>query len=98
LDSSTGVLRIRNAKFELDTSPIDPQCGCYTCRSGFSRSYLRHLDKCNEILGSVLGTIHNLHYYQDLMRDLRTAIESGRLEDYVAEFYSARAGGEAGSK
>ncbi len=94
----TGVLRIRNAKFELDTAPIDPQCGCYTCRSGFSRSYLRHLDKCNEILGSVLGTIHNLHYYQDLMRDLRTAIESGRLEDYVAEFYAARVEGGARSK
>ena len=88
----TGTLRIRNAKFEHDTSPIDPACGCYTCRSGFSRSYLRHLDKCNEILGSVLGTIHNLHYYQDLMRGLRGAIEAGRLEDFLAEFYRIRSG------
>jgi queuine tRNA-ribosyltransferase len=86
----TGTVRIRNAKYETDTAPIDPACGCYACRSGFSRSYLRHLDKCNEILGSVLGTIHNLHYYQDLMRDLRAAIEAGRLEEYVAAFYAAR--------
>jgi len=86
----TGTLRIRNAKFENDIAPIDPECGCYTCRSGFSRSYLRHLDKCNEILGSVLGTIHNLHYYQDLMRGLRAAIEAGRLEAFVAEFYLLR--------
>ena len=86
----TGTIRIRNQKFERDASPIDPACACYTCRSGFSRSYLRHLDKCNEILGSVLGTIHNLHYYQDLMRGLRAAIEAGRLEDFVAEFYLLR--------
>jgi queuine tRNA-ribosyltransferase len=85
-----GTLRIRNQKFEHDIAPIDPACGCYTCRSGFSRSYLRHLDKCNEILGSVLGTIHNLHYYQDLMRGLRGAIEAGRLEQFTAEFYAAR--------
>jgi queuine tRNA-ribosyltransferase len=85
-----GTLRIRNAKFERDTSPIDPECRCYTCASGFSRAYLRHLDKCNEILGSMLGTIHNLHYYQDLMRELRAAIESGGLQDYVARFHEAR--------
>jgi queuine tRNA-ribosyltransferase len=85
-----GTLRIRNAKFDRDTSPIDPECGCYTCASGFSRAYLRHLDKCNEILGSVLGTIHNLHYYQDLMRELRAAIETGGLQDYVGRFYEAR--------
>jgi queuine tRNA-ribosyltransferase len=91
----TGTVRIRNSKYETDTSVIDPACGCYTCRSGFSRSYLRHLDKCNEILGSVLGTIHNLHYYQDLMRELRAAIEAGRLEDYVAAFYHLRTAGPA---
>jgi queuine tRNA-ribosyltransferase len=85
-----GTIRIRNAKYERDTAPIDPACTCYACASGFSRSYLRHLDRCNEILGSVLGTIHNLHYYQDLMRGLRAAIEAGRLRDFVADFYAAR--------
>jgi queuine tRNA-ribosyltransferase len=86
----TGTLRIRNAKYEHDTAPIDPECSCYACASGFSRSYLRHLDKCNEMLGPMLGTIHNLHYYQELMRGLRAAIEAGALEDFVAQFYAAR--------
>ena len=63
-----GTLRIRNAKYERDTRPLDEACGCYTCRSGFSRAYLRHLDRCGEMLGPQLATIHNLHYYQDLMR------------------------------
>jgi len=70
--------------------PIDPECGCYACASGFTRSYLRHLDRCNEMLASTLGTIHNLHYYQDLMRGLRGAIEAGTLEDFVAAFYARR--------
>jgi queuine tRNA-ribosyltransferase len=86
-----GVLRIRNAKFERDTAPIDAECGCYTCRSGFSRAYLRHLDKCNEMLGPMLGTIHNLHYYQDLMRGLRAAIEAGGLDTFVDAFYRQQA-------
>jgi len=85
-----GVLRVRNAKFERDTRPLDEACACYTCRSGFSRAYLRHLDKCGEMLGPMLATIHNLHYYQDLMRGLREAIAAGRLADYVAEFYALR--------
>ena len=88
-----GVLRIRNAKFERDTAPIDPECGCYTCRSGFSRAYLRHLDRCNEMLGPMLGTIHNLHYYQDLMRGLRTAIAGGGLDAFVDAFYRQRVPG-----
>jgi len=83
-----GVLRIRNAKFERDTRPLDESCACYTCRAGFSRAYLRHLDKCGEMLGPMLATIHNLHYYQDLMRGLRAAIEAGRLQDFVAAFYA----------
>ena len=90
-----GVVRIRNAKFERDSRPIDPQCTCYACANGFSRSYLRHLDRCNEMLGPMLGTIHNLHYYQDLMRGLRAAIEAGRLEDFVAEFYRQQSLGES---
>lgn len=88
-----GTLRIRNAKYEKDTGPIDPACTCYTCRSGFSRAYLRHLDRCNEMLGPMLGTIHNLHYYQELMAGMRAAIEARRLEAFVGEFYALRAAG-----
>ncbi|WP_019626060.1 tRNA guanosine(34) transglycosylase Tgt [Thioalkalivibrio sp. ALJT] len=84
-----GVLRIRNARFRDDTAPIDPECGCYTCRN-YSRAYLKHLDKCNEILGSRLATTHNLHYYQDLMRGLRDAIATGSLDGFVADFYARR--------
>jgi queuine tRNA-ribosyltransferase len=84
-----GVLRIRNAQYERDTRPLDDACACYTCRSGFSRAYLRHLDKCGEMLGPMLATIHNLHYYQDLMRGLREAIAAEGLSDFVAAFYDA---------
>jgi queuine tRNA-ribosyltransferase len=89
-----GVLRIRNARYERDTRPLDESCTCYTCRSGFSRAYMRHLDKCGEMLGPMLATIHNLHYYQDLMRGLRGAIAAGRLEDFAAEFHQGLAAGE----
>jgi len=83
-----GVLRIRNARYERDTRPLDDACACYTCRGGFSRAYLRHLDKCGEMLGPMLTTIHNLHYYLDLMRGLRDAIAAGRLQDFIATFYT----------
>lgn len=73
-----GDVKIRNARHRTDTAPLDPLCGCYTCRH-FSRAYLHHLQKANEMLGARLNTIHNLHYYQDLMRDLRSAIEAGTL-------------------
>ncbi|HRX88121.1 MAG TPA: tRNA guanosine(34) transglycosylase Tgt, partial [Steroidobacteraceae bacterium] len=76
LFTATGVLNIRNAAHLRDTGPIDPECGCYTCQH-YSRAYLRHLDRCNEILGSRLNTIHNLYFYLDLMRQLRAAIEQG---------------------
>jgi queuine tRNA-ribosyltransferase len=85
-----GVLRIRNAKFEHDTRPLDEECACYTCRSGFSRAYLRHLDRCGEMLGPMLATIHNLFYYEELMAQLRRAIESRTLADFVAGFYDVR--------
>ncbi len=88
-----GVLRIRNAKYERDTRPLDEACACYTCRSGFSRAYLRHLDRCGEMLGPQLATIHNLHYYQELMRGLREAIAGGTLQAFVADFYAQRASG-----
>ena len=88
-----GVLRLRNAKYERDTRPIDEACACYACASGFSRAYLRHLDKCGEMLGPMLATIHNLHYYQDLMRGLREAIVARRLADFTAEFHRQRGTG-----
>ncbi len=84
-----GVIKIRNACHERDTRPLDDQCGCYTCQN-YSRSYLRHLDKTGEILGSRLNTIHNLYYYQELMRGLRGAIETGSLDNFVASFYEQR--------
>ncbi|WP_425508256.1 tRNA guanosine(34) transglycosylase Tgt [Tahibacter soli] len=87
----SGVLRVRNAQYQRDTRPLDEACGCYTCANGFSRAYLRHLDKCNEILASQLATIHNLYYYQWLMAGLRDAIAAGTLESYVHEFYAMRA-------
>lgn len=81
-----GVLKIRNSRFNDDTKPIDESCKCYTCQH-YSRSYLRHLDKCGEILGLRLNTIHNLYYYQTLMRELRHAISVGGLQNYIEEFY-----------
>ncbi|HST27105.1 MAG TPA: tRNA guanosine(34) transglycosylase Tgt [Rudaea sp.] len=86
-----GVLRLRNAQYERDARPIDAACACYACASGFSRAYLRHLDKCGEMLGPMLATIHNLHYYQDLMRGLREAIATRTLADFVAGFHQAQA-------
>jgi len=87
-----GDVKIRNAVHKKDTRPIDESCDCYTCRN-FSRGYLHHLNRLNEILGARLATIHNLHYYQQLMRELRDAIASGTLADYVARFHRERAGG-----
>ncbi len=84
-----GVLRIRNSRYQDDTRPIDEHCNCYTCRN-YSRAYLRHLDKCGEILGSRLNTLHNLYYYQELMRDIRSAIEARRFDDFAATFHAVR--------
>jgi queuine tRNA-ribosyltransferase len=84
LFTSRGVVNIRNAAHQADTGPLDPACACYTCRN-FSRAYLRHLDKCNEILGARLNTIHNLHYYLELMRRIRAGIEAGSLAEVVKE-------------
>jgi queuine tRNA-ribosyltransferase len=87
-----GDLRIRNARHRDDERPIDDSCGCVACR-GFSRAYLHHLDRCGEMLGPVLASIHNLHYYLNLMREIRDAIESGALARFVAEFRAGRASG-----
>jgi len=84
-----GDIRIRNSQYQNDTRPLDEQCDCYVCRH-YSRAYLRHLDKCNEILGARLNTMHNLYYYQQLMAGLREAIASGRLADFCATFYQNR--------
>ncbi|MGD2074726.1 MAG: tRNA guanosine(34) transglycosylase Tgt [Gammaproteobacteria bacterium] len=87
LFTSRGVLRLRNARYREDRGPLDPDCDCYTCRN-YSRAYLHHLDKCNEILGSHLNTVHNLRFYQRLMQGLREAIAAQRLEPFVADFYA----------
>ena len=87
--TSTGTLRLRNARYRDDLAPLDPECDCYTCRH-YSRAYLHHLDKCNEILGAHLNTVHNLRYYQRLMGDMRAAIEADRFERFVADFYTKR--------
>ena len=85
--TSRGVLKLRNARHKTDTGPLDEQCGCYTC-ANFSRAYLHHLDKCNEILGAQLNTLHNLHYYQQHMAGIRRAIEHRRLDEFTRQFYA----------
>ena len=79
---TTGAIRVRNAQYERDLRPIEEGCGCPACAGGFSRAYLRHLDRCNEMLGPILGTLHNLWYYQKLMADMRAAIAAGRFADF----------------
>jgi queuine tRNA-ribosyltransferase len=88
LYTSKGILKIRNSRYKDDIRPVDENCQCYTCQN-YSRSYLRHLDKCGEILYSRLSTIHNLYYYQQLMHDIRDAIENDRFEEYADEFYAS---------
>jgi queuine tRNA-ribosyltransferase len=83
LFTSAGIINIRNAVHQRDTGPIDPACGCSTCRR-FSRAYLRHLDHCNEVLGLRLATLHNLHFYLDQMRQIRAAIAAGRFAQFAA--------------
>lgn len=89
LFTSLGVIKLRNAKHRHSTEPLDPNCDCYTCQN-FSRGYLHHLDKCREMLGGQLNTIHNLRYYQRHMSAIRDAISDHRLADYAAEFYQAQ--------
>ncbi|MCB1616301.1 MAG: tRNA-guanine transglycosylase, partial [Pseudomonadales bacterium] len=89
LFTTKGKLKLRNARFRHDTAPVDENCDCYTCQH-FSRAYLHHLDKCREILGAQLNTIHNLRYYQNLMSGLRAAIEQGTLALFVKDFYQAQ--------
>jgi queuine tRNA-ribosyltransferase len=94
LFTSSGVINIRNSAYAADLAPLDSACDCYTCRH-FSRAYLRHLDRCNEILGARLNTIHNLHHYIGLLRALRAAISSGTLQAWARDFLAARRGAVA---
>jgi len=89
LFTSEGVVKIRNAKYKKDTGPLDPNCGCSTC-SNYSRSYLHHLQKTNEILGSRLNTLHNLFYYQELMQSMRSAIQANTFSSFRKSFLASQ--------
>ena len=93
LFTRNGDIKIKNAQYRLDMRPLDDECGCYTCRH-FTRAYLHHLHRLNEILGARLNTIHNLHYYQELMGGIREAIKSGLFTEFVTNFRWMRAGHE----
>jgi queuine tRNA-ribosyltransferase len=88
-----GDLKIRNARHRQDERPVDESCGCHACASGFSRAYLHHLDRCGEMLGPMLASIHNLHYYLNLMREVRAALEAGSFGAWQAQFVADRARG-----
>mgnify|MGYP003334414618 FL=1 len=87
-----GDLRLRNARYKADESPVDPTCSCECC-TGFSRAYLHHLDRCGEMLGPMLTTIHNLHYYLNLMKEIRAALDEGRFGAFQQQFAADRARG-----
>ena len=97
LFTSQGVVKIRNAQYKADPAPLDPACDCSTCKN-YSRAYLHHLDRCNEILGSRLNTIHNLRYYQNVMQRIRAAIEQDRYAEFATEFLASPEGKAAKSK
>jgi queuine tRNA-ribosyltransferase len=102
-----GDLKIRNARYKTDERPIDETCSCYACAGdsgvphaqggtgGFSRAYLHHLDRCGEMLGPMLASIHNLHYYVNLMRQVREALDVGGFTAWAAQFHQQRAQGIA---
>jgi queuine tRNA-ribosyltransferase len=92
LFTRAGVINIRNSAYQSDLAPIDPGCSCYTCRN-YTRAYLRHLDRCNEMLGSRLNTIHNLHFYLGLMQELRAALAAGVLASWAGGFLAGRRAG-----
>lgn len=89
-----GVMNIRNARYAKDDSPPDPACDCYTCRN-YTRAYLRHLDRCGEVLGCHLNTLHNLHFYQKLMRTMREAIEGRDFASFAKRFHAEQGGHDA---
>ncbi|MGO4467072.1 tRNA guanosine(34) transglycosylase Tgt, partial [Pseudoduganella sp. RAF53_2] len=87
-----GDIKIKNARYKDDKEPLDPTCSCYACRN-FSRAYLHHLHRAQEILGARLNTIHNLHYYLDIMQQMRDALDEDRFPDWVKQFHADRARG-----
>ncbi len=87
-----GDLKIRNARYKTEDAPVDSTCGCYTCKN-FSRAYLHHLDRCGEMLAPMLSSIHNLHYYLNLMQEVRDALDASRFGEFVTQFHGARARG-----
>jgi queuine tRNA-ribosyltransferase len=87
-----GDLKIRNARHKSDEGPIDMSCACHTCQN-FSRAYLHHLDRCGEMLGPMLTSIHNLHYYLNLMQEVRDALDAGTFAAFQAQFQADRARG-----
>jgi queuine tRNA-ribosyltransferase len=88
--TANGIIRVRNAQYDRDLRPIEEGCDCVACAGGFSRAYLRHLDRCNEMLAPMLGTLHNLRYYQRLMAGMRAAIETGTFATFRESFYAMR--------
>ncbi len=97
-----GDLKVRNARHKADPRPLDETCTCYTCKGstvdgqtsgGFSRAYLHHLDRCGEMLGPMLASIHNLHYYLNLMREIRAALDAGSFTEFVRQFHADRSRG-----
>ena len=89
LFTSEGVVNIRNAEHKKSTLPIDPNCKCKVCKN-YSRAYLNHLDRTNEILGSMLSSYHNIFYYQNLMQDIRNSIKNNKFANFVKDFYNMR--------
>ena len=87
-----GDLKIRNARYKTEEAPVDSTCTCYTCQN-FSRAYMHHLDRCGEMLGPMLSSIHNLHYYLNLMQEVRDALDAGRFNEFVSQFHADRARG-----
>jgi len=87
-----GDLKIRNARYKTENAPVDMTCSCYTCKN-FSRAYMHHLDRCGEMLGPMLSSIHNLHYYLNLMQEVRDALDAGRFGEFVTQFKTDRARG-----
>ncbi|MEO6322620.1 MAG: tRNA guanosine(34) transglycosylase Tgt, partial [Polaromonas sp.] len=95
-----GDLKIRNARYKSEEAPVDSSCGCYTCKGkmmpdgttsgGFSRAYMHHLDRCGEMLGPMLSSIHNLHYYLNLMQEVREALDAGRFGEFARQFKADR--------
>jgi queuine tRNA-ribosyltransferase len=84
-----GDLKIRNARYKSEEAPVDSSCSCYTCRN-FSRAYMHHLDRCGEMLGPMLSSIHNLHYYLFLMQEVRDALDAGRFGEFARQFKTDR--------